>query len=80
MSERRTIIAAMNPVRMVNDYRVTLKVWFAELDEPVAFLADPMDCEVHGRELWIRAMAGEYGPVEIVAAEQLPASIRAFGP
>lgn len=41
-------------------------VWFEELKEPVEFWATPFDCERHGKELWIRAMAGEYGPIEIV--------------
>jgi hypothetical protein len=62
----RTIISAVEPVRIRGDYTVRLKVWFEELDQPVIFIANPFDCELHGRELWIRAMAGEYGPVELV--------------
>ena len=65
MITTRTIVSAIDPHRSSDDYRVFLKVWFEELSEPVPFLADPFDCEVHGRELWIRAMAGEYGPVTL---------------
>jgi hypothetical protein len=60
------IISATNPVRYVGHCEVWLKVWFAEFDGPLEpYCASPFDCEVHGKELWIRAMAGEYGPVEI---------------
>lgn len=60
------IVSAINPVRFSDDCAVWLKVWFEELDEPVLFVADPFDCERHGKELWIRAMAGEYGSVMVV--------------
>ena len=62
----RTIVSAVHPVRFSDDCAVCLKVWFEELDEPIIFLADPFDCERHGKELWIRAMAGEFGPVTII--------------
>lgn len=71
MREVRTIISAIDPVRMAGEHTVLLKVWFAELDEPVLFNASPLDCEPHGRELWIRAMAGEYGPVLITEKQGL---------
>lgn len=35
---------------------------------PVPFTAHPGDCEEHGRELYARAVAGEFGP--ITAAEE----------
>lgn len=60
------IISALNPQRFKDDFNVILKVWFAELNGPVDFVASPLDVEAHGKELWIRAMAGEYGPVEIL--------------
>lgn len=66
MNWTRTIVAAVDPMRRADDCAVLLKVWFEELAEPVMFIADPFDCETHGKELWIRAMAGEYGPVRIV--------------
>jgi hypothetical protein len=60
------IISAMHPVRFFDDCTVFLKVWFEELSEPVLFAADPFDCERHGKEIWIRAMAGEFGPVTVL--------------
>lgn len=71
MREVRTIISALNPVRIDGEFWVSLKVWFAELEEPVEFIASPFDCEPHGKELWIRAMAGEYGPVEVRKPEKM---------
>jgi hypothetical protein len=35
---------------------------------PVPFTATPGDCEAHGRELYVRAVAGDFGP--IAAAEE----------
>jgi len=71
MTNVRTIISAVDPVRRHGEYTVQLKVWFQELDEPVIFIANPFDCELHGRELWIRAMAGEYGPVKLVDSTRM---------
>lgn len=63
----RTIVAALNPRRYQDSFtEIYLKVWFEELSEPVTFLATPFDCERHGKELWIRAMGGEYGPIEVL--------------
>ena len=63
----RTIISATEPRRFVDSYtEILLKVWFEELGEPVGFLATPFDCERHGKELWIRAMAGEFGEIEVI--------------
>lgn len=68
-----TIISAMNPERYEDSYtEIFLKVWFEEIGEPLEFLASPFDCERHGKELWIRAMAGEFGPIEVLPAEQSP--------
>ena len=61
-----TIVAAMSPRRYTDNPNVWLTAWFEELDGPVEFLASPYDCERHGKELWIRAMAGEYGPVTLI--------------
>ncbi len=67
MRNTRTIVSAINPVRFEDSYtEIYLKVWFEELDEPVIFCATPFDCERHGKELWIRAMAGEYGQINVV--------------
>lgn len=72
MTQSRTIISALYPSRFTDDCAVYLKVWFDELSGPVYFMADPSDSEPHGRELWIRAMAGEYGPVELLDPELRP--------
>ena len=71
--QKRTIISAMNPERYEDSYtEIFLKVWFEEIDEAVDFLASPLDCERHGKELWIRAMSGEFGRIEVLSAEQSP--------
>ena len=76
LHQQRTIISAMNPFRYEDSYtEIFLIVWFEEIDEPLEFLASPFDCERHGKELWIRAMAGEFGPIEVIQ-EPSPISIR----
>jgi len=67
-TNKRTIVSAMGPSRFQDDLTLVFlkKVWFEELSEPVSFVADIMDGEEHGRELWFRAMKGEYGPMEII--------------
>jgi hypothetical protein len=76
MTNVRTIISAVDPVRVRGTCVVRLKVWFEELNEPVMFIALPYDCEIHGRELWVRAMGGEYGPVKLVDAAAVPRMIQ----
>lgn len=74
MSETRTIISAVNPCRFEDSYtEIWLKVWFEELDEPIVFLASPTDCERHGKDLWGRAMRGDFGPIRVIpgALDQL---------
>lgn len=72
-STERSIISAMNPFRYEDSYtEIYLMVWFEELIEPVDFVASPFDCERHGKELWIRTMAGEFGLIEILPANQSP--------
>jgi hypothetical protein len=67
------IISAMNPKRRDGDYTMILMdVWFEEFDGPLPFAASPFDCERHGKELWIRAMAGEYGPVTVIPTNATP--------
>ncbi len=61
------IISAMNPRRFDGDYCVIfLDVWFEEFNGSLPFVATPFDVERHGKVLWIRAMAGEFGPIEII--------------
>jgi len=42
---------------------ITLQVKFTELESEVPFGATPTDPEAHGRDLYARAVAGEFGPV-----------------
>ncbi len=71
--QHRTIISAMNPFRFEDSYtEIFLTVWFEEIDEPLDFVASPFDPERHGKELWIRAMAGEFGQVEVFPEDQSP--------
>ena len=63
---RRTIVSASNPRRHQDSVTINMRVWFEELNGPVEFAASPFDCERHGKELWIRAMAGEYGAVDVL--------------
>jgi len=66
-----TVISATNPYRYENSCLVFLKVWFEELSGPVNFVASPLDSERHGKELWIRALAGEFGPVTVLELSQI---------
>jgi hypothetical protein len=44
---------------------INLSVTFAELGaNPVPFAAVPNDIEEHGRDLYMRALAGQFGPVK----------------
>lgn len=62
------IVSAKNPRRMEgDDISITLDVLFSHLSERVPFTAKADDSEIHGRELYVRAMRGEYGEIEVVA-------------
>lgn len=52
--------------------RILLTVQFAELGEPVEFLASPNDTEVHGVTLYNNAVAGVYGTVAAYVAPPTP--------
>lgn len=62
---------------------INMRVKFAHLKEEVPFTADPNDCEEHGRDLYARAVAGEFGEVaEYVlppppTEEEMAAEVRA---
>ena len=43
--------------------RIDLTVKFAKHPMEMPFSADPNDCEAHGRDIFKRAVAGEFGPV-----------------
>ena len=64
MSELR-IISAMYPAKFADDCAIYMKVWFEGYNGPVDYVADPFDVSPHGRELWFRAMMGEYGEVRV---------------
>lgn len=72
MSMQRTIVSAVEPRRLADSYtEIWMRVWFEELTEPVVFLASPFDPERHGKELWIRAMRGDFGEIDVVSKETL---------
>ncbi|MGE9755716.1 tail fiber assembly protein [Bacillus inaquosorum] len=48
------------------DNELNMEVLFAHLPEFVPFTARRNDCEEHGRELYSRAMFGEFGPIEVI--------------
>lgn len=71
--QERTVISAMNPFRYEDSYtEIFLTVWFEEFAGSLDFVASPFDPERHGKELWIRAMAGEFGTIEVLPEEQSP--------
>jgi len=47
---------------------IDLTVRFAEIPEDLPFTASPHDCEAHGRDIYAKAIAGEFG----VIAEFVP--------
>jgi len=68
MNNTRTVISAVDPFRYEDSYtEIWLTVWFEEFNGPLRFLASPFDPERHGKALWIRAMAGEFGEITVGA-------------
>jgi len=45
-----------------------MEVWFSHLPDYVPFTASKGDSEEHGRELYVRAMFGDFGPITNIAA------------
>ena len=66
MSTELRIISALYPHKFPDDCAIYLKVWFEGYSEPLDYVADPFDPAPHGRELWFRAMMGEYGQVAVM--------------
>jgi len=61
------IISAKNPRHVVSDERsITLDVLFAHMPEAVQFSARKDDPEEHGRELYSRAIFGEFGDIAVI--------------
>lgn len=42
---------------------IDCRVKFAHLSDVVPFTADVADCEVHGREIYRKLVAGDWGPI-----------------
>ena len=47
---------------------IDLIVRFSEIDEDLPFTASPNDVEEHGRDLFARAVAGEFGSIAAYVA------------
>src|SRR5690348_14299419 len=61
------VISATEPVRFRDSFtEIGMIVWFEGFTGPVPFTATPFDTERHGKALWIRAMAGEFGPISVI--------------
>lgn len=68
-----TVISANSPVwANSSNSAITLNVQFEGFDEPVAFTASQNDCETHGKEIFNRAAAGEFGAVGLFVAPPAP--------
>lgn len=65
--ERIEVISAERPRHYAGDPdSITLDVRFSHLLEPVQFAARKDDTEEHGRELYSRAVFGEFGDIEVI--------------
>ncbi|WP_421320512.1 tail fiber assembly protein [Aeromonas veronii] len=65
--EHIEIIHAENPRQFDGDSEtITLDVLFSHLPDAIQFAARKDDHEQHGRELYVRAVFGEYGPIEVI--------------
>lgn len=65
--ERIEVLSAVHPRHYASDPdSITLDVRFAHLPEPVQFTARKDDPEEHGRELYSRAVFGEFGDIEVI--------------
>ena len=58
------LVYAKNPVWANRSQTlISLTVRFEEIDEDLPFTANPNDVEAHGRDIFARAKAGEFGQV-----------------
>ncbi|AUZ76677.1 MULTISPECIES: tail fiber assembly protein [Aeromonas] len=65
--ERIEVISAVHPRHYAADPdSITLDVRFTNLPEPVQFTARKDDPMEHGRELYSRAVFGEFGDIEVL--------------
>lgn len=66
------IVSAENPRRMEwDETSITLDVLFSHEQELMPFTAKADDLEKHGRELYVRALRGEYGEIAVIATPKL---------
>lgn len=61
MSEKSMEYTAVNPRQTPHGILLDLEV--PGMDDPLQFLASDRDVEPHGRDLYARAMAGEFGDI-----------------
>jgi hypothetical protein len=60
-----TLKYAKDPVWNSDDgQQIHLTVRFEEINEDLPFNATSFDCEAHGRDLFERAKAGEFGEIQ----------------
>lgn len=65
--ENIEVISAKRPRHLAGDTEtITLDVRFGHLPEQVPFAASKDDSEEYGRELYSRAVFGEFGPIEVI--------------
>jgi hypothetical protein len=58
------LIYAKDPVWLNRSQTlINLTVRFEEIDEDLPFTANPNDVEAHGRDIYARAVAGEFGQI-----------------
>lgn len=61
-----TIVRVTNPQwANVEHTAINVTARFAEIDEDLPFTAVPNDTEAHGREIFARASAGEFGAIDV---------------
>jgi len=64
-----TVVSANSPVwANATNSAITLNVYFEGLDSSMQFTASQSDCEAHGRELFNRAVSGEFGSIAAYVA------------
>lgn len=68
-----TLEYAKDPIYNSDDgQQIHLMVKFAEFDEELPFNATSFDPMPHGRDLYARAVAGEFGPIAPYVAPEAP--------
>jgi hypothetical protein len=65
VKDKMKLISAKNPKWIDAEHtRIDVIALFDRIPEEIPFTADPNDCEAHGRDIFAKAVAGEFGPVE----------------